>query len=263
MTSTLKSQTQISSLFYILYSAFFILHSAFPPSSLHAAEVQQHGLGFEHWVADTFFGGHRASGPTDKWDIPAAANVDHGHVPVNPKAVKFGQAVGMGDALRQYDIDEPFLLIVGFWEQQGEDKKFVQALTLHITPEHWRKLWGSVTRDDLVALDKLVKDTSLSIKEARREALRRKRQPPFSEAVIQVNPKIDKAQRRLQCSISQARLFDEFAPETSRARQKTATIFGKPIPIIPGSPPRKFPPIQPAEIHPNAVHSAKNIPDHE
>lgn len=241
MTPTLKSQTQVSSFPRILYFAFFILHSAFlTPSPLRAAEVQRHGLGFEHWVADTFFGGHRASGPTDKWDIPASANVDHGHVPVNPKAVKFGQAVGMGDALRQYDIDEPFLLIVGFWEQRGEDKKFVQALALHITPAHWRKLWGPVTRDDLAALDKLVKDTSLSIKEARREALRRKRQPPFSEAVIQVNPKIDKAQRRLQCSIPQAKLFDEFAPEANRARQETAVIFGKPIPIIPGSPPRKF-----------------------
>jgi len=39
-----------------------------------ATEVQQHGLSFEQWVADTFFGEHRASGPTDKWDIPASAN---------------------------------------------------------------------------------------------------------------------------------------------------------------------------------------------
>lgn len=210
------------------------------PFGAPAIEVQQHGLGFEHWVADTFFGGYRAPGPTDKWDIPASANTEYGHVPINPKAVKFGQAVGMGDALRQYDIDEPFLLIVGFWEQQGEDKKFVQAVVAHITPGHWRKLWGSVTRDDLVALDKLVKDTSLSIEEVRREALRRKRQPPFSEAVIQVNPKIDKAQRRLQCSISYAKLLDEFAPGTARIREEAVTIFGKPIPIISDSPPRKF-----------------------
>lgn len=209
-------------------------------ASAGASEVQKHGLSFEHWMADTFFGGHRAAGPTDKWDIPAAANKDHGNVPVNPKATKFGQAVGLGDALRQYDIDEPFLLIVGFWEQQGGDKKFVQAVAAHVTPEQWRKLWSPVTRADLEELDRLVKDTSLPIAGARLEVLRRKKQPPFSEAVIQVNPKIDKSQRRLQCSISYERLFDAFAPGAARTRLEEPEVFGHPIPAILASPSREF-----------------------
>lgn len=209
-------------------------------SLVQATEVQQHGLSFEHWVADTFFAGHRAAGPTDKWDIPASANANHGRIPVNPKATKFGEPVGMGDALRQYDIDEPFLLIVGFWEQAGEEKKFVQALAVQIAPEQWRKLWAPVTRADLEAMDKLVKDTSLSIAETRKEVLRRKKQPPFSESVIQINPKIDKSQRRLQCSISYGRLFDVFAPGTDRGRLEAPEIFGRPIPVIRSSPPRNF-----------------------
>jgi len=57
-------------------------------SSVPATEVQQHGLSFEHWVADSFFGGHRAAGPTDKWDVPASVNTRHGRIPVNPKATK-------------------------------------------------------------------------------------------------------------------------------------------------------------------------------
>ncbi len=212
----------------------------FLAGAIRASEVQHHGLSFEHWVADTFFGGHRAAGPTDKWDIPASANKDHGNVPVNPKATKFGQAVGLGDAMRQYDIDEPFLLIVGFWEQQGADKKFVQAIAVHVTPEQWRKLWSPVTRADLEAIDKVVKDTSLSIAEARLEVLRRKKQPPFSEAVIQVNPKIDKSQRRLQCSISYERLFDAFAPGVDRGLLEAPEVFGHPIPVILASPSREF-----------------------
>ncbi len=208
---------------------------------LHASEVQQHGLSFEHWLADTFFEGHRAAGPTDKWDIPASANTSHGNVPVNPKATKYGQAVGLGDALRQFDIDEPFLLIVGFWEQAGGGKRFVRSLAVHVTPEQWRKLWAPVTRTDLEAIDKLVKDTSLSIPEARAEVLRRKKEPPFSQAVIQVNPKIDKSQRRLQCSISFAQLFDHLAPGADRAPVASPEVFGKTIPDIPASPPRSLP----------------------
>ncbi len=206
----------------------------------HATEVQKHGLSFEHWVADTFFGGHRPAGPTDKWDIPASANKKHGRIPVNPKATQYGEPALLGDALRQYDINEPFLLIVGFWEQDGRGKKFVQSLVARIEPDQWRKLWGSVTRRDLESMDKLVKDTSRPIAEVRKEVLRRKKQPPFSEAVIQLNPKIDRSQRRLQCSISYVRLFKNLAPNRNRKRQPFAEIFGRRIPPIAASPPREF-----------------------
>ncbi len=206
-----------------------------------ASEVQQHGLSFEQWVADTFFGGHRPTGPTDKWDIPASANEHHGRIPVNPKATQYGEPVLLGDALRQYGIDEPFLLIVGFWDQDGRNKKFVQSLVARIAPRQWRRLWAPVTRRDLEAMDRLVKDTSLSIDEVRREVLRRKRQPPFSEAVIQLNPKIDRSQRRLQCSISYVRLFEKLAPGRSRKAQPFAEILGRRIPPVRASWPRNRP----------------------
>jgi hypothetical protein len=209
-------------------------------SLVHATEVQRHGLGFEHWVADTFFGGHCPSGPTDKWDIPASANGNHGRIPVNPKATQYGEPVLLGDALRQYDINEPFLLIVGFWEQDGRGKKFVQSLVARIEPDQWRKLWTPVTRADLEAMDKLVKDTSRPISEVRKEVLRRKKLPPFSQAVIQLNPKIDQSQRRLQCSISYVRLFKNLAPGRDRKAQAFAKIFGRRIPRITSSPPRSF-----------------------
>jgi hypothetical protein len=205
-----------------------------------AFEVQRHGLSFEHWVADTFFGAHRPSGPTDKWDIPASANKSHGRVPVNPKATQYGEPVLLGDALRQYDINEPFLLLVGFWEQDGRGKKFVQSLVARIEPDQWRKLWAPVTCKDLEAMDKLVKDTSRPMAEVRKEVLRRKKLPPFSEAVIQLNPKIDQSQRRLQCSISYVRLFKNLAPGRSRKARPFAEIFGRRIPPIVVSPPRKL-----------------------
>ena len=123
-------------------------------------------------------------------------------------------------------------------EQDGRDKKFVQSLVSRIEPEQWRKLWAPVARKDLKAMDKLVKDTSRPIDEVRREVLRRKKQPPFSEAVIRLNPKIDRSQRRLQCSISYVRLFENLAPGRSRKAQPFAEILGRRIPPVRASWPR-------------------------
>ena len=76
--------------------------------------MQNHGLLFEKWLRDTFSGGYEFSRYTQKWDIPASANKEHGRIPVNPNVSRHGTPIGLGDALRQIDIDEPFLLITGF-----------------------------------------------------------------------------------------------------------------------------------------------------
>lgn len=210
-------------------------------ASLRGAEVQMHGLGFEHWVADTFFDGYRPANPTQRWDIPASANKRFGGVPVNPKAAQHGHAVGLGDALRQFDINEPFLLIVGFWKQEGNDKRFVQSLAETVTPAQWRMLWGNITREDLEELDRLVKDRSRGIDEVRKAALEAKSKPPFADAVIRLNPKIDRSQRRLQCSIPYDQLFAILAPGRDAGPVDGPRIFGVPLPPMPDSPPRSFP----------------------
>lgn len=205
-----------------------------------AQEVPSHGLGFERWVRDTFFDGYKPASHTQRWDIPASANRNHGAVPVNPKGVKHGTAVDLGDALRQYEIDEPFLLVIGFWQQEGDVKRIVNIIAPRISPERWRKLWGPVTYADLRRLDALIKDTGPSVEETRRLALKLKNSPPFSEAVIQVNPKIDNhGQRRLQCSIRFADVFKHLAPEADPQPQARPALFGVEYPGPIASPPRK------------------------
>lgn len=194
---------------------------------LSAQEVQRHGLVFEAWVRGTFFGGYKPESYTQRWDIPAAENKAHGGIPVNPKAVKYGTAVDLGDALRQYEIDEPFLLIVGFWQQDGDVKRVVNILAPKVSPELWRRLWGPVTYSDLLRLDALIKDTGPSVEETRRLALRMKNSPPFTAAVIQVNPKIDtRGQRRLQCSIRFKDFFQYLAPAANPQPQEHPALFG-------------------------------------
>jgi hypothetical protein len=205
-----------------------------------AQEVQQHGLVFEQWVRDTFFDGYRPAGYTQKWDIPAAANRAHGGVPANPKAIKYGTAVDLGDALRQFAIDEPFLLILGFWQQRGDEKHFVNLIAPLVTPEQWRALWHPITLEDLRRLDALIKDTSRPLAETRRLAREMKASPPFSEAVMQVNPKVGTGQRRLQCSLRFKDVFAHLAPDTDPRAQESPALWGVPYPGAVASKPRTF-----------------------
>lgn len=202
-------------------------------------EVQSHGLLFEKWLRDTFFGGYEPASHTQKWDIPATANQNHGHIPVNPKAAKHGTPISLGDALRQFEIDEPFLLIAGFWRQETKTRKtWTNVQAVRVEPATWRRLWHPVTHEDLEKLDAIIKDPALSLEEARKAAQAMKARVPFTKAVIQVNPKIDGSQRRLQCSIRFEDFFSQLAPGVSSEPQDQPEVFGIPLPKTFQSPPR-------------------------
>jgi hypothetical protein len=207
-----------------------------------ATEVQSHGLWFERWVCDVFFEGYRPPRYTQKWDIPAEINTRHGRLPVNPKATKLGSPIGLGDALRQFDIahgSDSFILIVGFWEQQDPTTKTwanVQVVT--ITPAQWQKLWHPITRAELEKLDKVIKDPALTLEEARHRAQQLKSQPPFKQALITLNPKIDRSQRRLQCSLGFHPFFDHLLPGVPRLHQDNPMLWGLRVPNVPNAVPR-------------------------
>lgn len=210
---------------------FLLLISLLCPALLAAEEVQSHGLLFERWLCDTFFERYQPKGYTQKWDIPAEVNTLHGGIPVNPKAIKYGTAIGLGDALRQYNIAEPFWLIVAFWEQADpSNKRWVNAQAARVEPAQWRALWGNITRPDLEKLDALIKDKSLTLEEARALAQKLKAQEPFRSAVIQLNPKIDRSQRRLQCSLRFADFFSHLATSAPQGRLEQVKIFGVSLP---------------------------------
>lgn len=208
-----------------------------------AAEVQQHGLLFERWITDTFFSGYRAPNPTQKWDIPADINRTRGGVPVNPKATKYGAPVDLGDALRQFEISEPFILLIGYWQQEGTDKRFVNFVAPRIEPAAWRNLFGSITLADLQRLDAVIKDRSLTPAQARAAAQKMKSSPPFTSSVIVLNPKIDShTQRRLQCSLRFEDVFRYLTPGADRSPQPQPTLWGVTFPQPLKSPPRQFAP---------------------
>ena len=227
----------------ILKSVAALILLSLPPSA-PALEVQNHGLWFEHWLCETFFDGYRPPRYTQKWDIPSEVNTRHGGLPVNPKASKLGSPIALGDALRQFDISrgqESFILVAGFWEQTtATTKAWANVQTVTVTPETWARLWHPVTRSDLERLDAVIKDSTLTLEETRQRAQAIKSQPPFTEAVITLNPKIDRSQRRLQCSLSFNSFFDHLLPGTSRTRQAKPSVWGVPVPSVPETRPRTF-----------------------
>lgn len=190
---------------------------------------QQHGLDFEAWLKETFFASCNKSGNTDKWDFTgvvykseyALYTSKFGGLPISVKTCKYGTPIGFGDALRQMENEEDFLLIVGFWKSAGKLKKFVSVEAVMVSSHLWKRLFvedlmdqtdeeGDVYESDeeeyslftskIRNLDSVIKNRNVGYKETRTEAKKLKAELPESSIVF--NPKIDsKSQRRLQCSL--------------------------------------------------------------
>jgi hypothetical protein len=180
------------------------------------AEVQRHGFDFENWVKEKFFEKFEAK-YTTKWDVPKEANnldivpKEFHNLSVSIKTCKFGSPIGFGDALRQFNNYEDFLLIVGFWKQSGIYKNFVAVEGVKITASNWKHLFLPLILDDLNLLDSTIKNTELDYSEARKRAKEIKKSEKFAQTKIVLNPKIDsKTQRRLQCSLPFNVFWEDF-----------------------------------------------------
>jgi hypothetical protein len=146
------------------------------------------------------------------------------------------------DGLRQYDVDEPFILLVGYWVQDGPNKRFVKIVAPRIEPAQWRALWGPVTRADLARLDALIKDRDIPHQEVRKRAKAKKAAAPFTESVFTLNPKIDsKGQRRLQCSLRFDVFFERLLPGVEPEAETAPKLWGVAFPGPITSGPRAFP----------------------
>ncbi|HXG83456.1 MAG TPA: hypothetical protein VNI84_05445 [Pyrinomonadaceae bacterium] len=121
-------------------------------------------------------------------------------MPVSIKTCKNNCPIGFGDALRQFKNDEDFLLIVGFWKQNGGNKNFVAVEAVKVTAQGRKNLFHPLTAMDLTLLDSTIKNRETNYAEVRKSAKEIKKAFPPTKMIL--NPKIDsKIQRRLQCSL--------------------------------------------------------------
>jgi hypothetical protein len=216
---------------------------------------QQHGLNFEDWIKTTFFQSFTQTGYTDKWDATnisfyskyAVHTSAFGGLPVSMKTCKYNSSINFGDAKRQFENNEDFLLIVAFWQNSGLHKNVVSIGAVKIDAEVWQNLFvteeeaetdsyetylGSKTIEKLRELDHGIKREQLpSYVDARNFAKRAKSNLPKGIS-MSINPKIDsKSQRRLQCSLPFSVFQDMF--KTQFAFQSgNATFWGETVPTL-------------------------------
>lgn len=171
-------------------------------------EVQAHGFSFEKWVRDHFFSGYTGS-YMQKWDVPPDHNSHvsvpaHFHnLPVSIKTAKLGSSIGLGDVLRQRQIDHDFLMIVGFWEQRTKtDKWIVDIGCAFFASADWQRLWGQLTLAEISSIDAVVKNMADHYSTVRQKAQAWKNSSAVRSSRLVINPKVDsKTQRRIQCSL--------------------------------------------------------------
>jgi hypothetical protein len=215
---------------------------------------QQHGLNFEDWIKSTFFQSYTQTGYTDKWDATGVSfkskynSYTSGFegLPVSMKTCKYNSSINFGDANRQLENNEDFLLIVAFWQNSGQHKKVVSIGAVKIDAEDWQNLFvteeeaetdsyetylESETIKKIRQLDHGIKrDQRLSHTDARSFAKKAKSDLPLLS--MSINPKIDsKTQRRLQCSLPFSVFQDIF--NTQFAFQSgNATFWGETVPLL-------------------------------
>ncbi len=195
-------------------------------------EVQFHGFTFERWVRATLFGDYQGS-YMQKWDVPPDENNHEAlpsrfrGLPVSIKSAKYGSPIGLGDILRQRQIDRPFIMIVGFWNQRSPQKKWFEDIGwAHFSADDWSALWGELAIEHIRPIDAIIKNLSEHYSSVRTKAQKWKRNTPeVKTSRIVVNPKIDsKTQRRIQCSLP----FSEFWRQAGRQPQRCdhPSLFG-------------------------------------
>lgn len=209
-------------------------------------EVQIHGFTFEKWVCDTFFDGYTGS-YMRKWDVPPEANkgpaipAQWRGLPVSIKTAKYGSPVGLGDVIRQRQIDVPFLMIAGFWHQRTPSEKWVEDIgAACFSMENWATFWGQLSLAHLQSIDLVVKNLALHHLDVRQQARQwKKTTAVVSTSAFVVNPKIDsKSQRRIQCSLPFAAFWKAVGREPKP--QDSPALFGVHFPNPMSSSARTF-----------------------
>jgi hypothetical protein len=185
-------------------------------------ERQKHGLKFEDWLKKSFFDIYY----TSEWDIPSQLNPIKNGGPISIKTAKWRGSVDFGDALRQFDINHNFTLIVGFWVPCRGKKKVVKITENTIKKRQWHSYWGELKRIDLKKLDDTIKNRKQNYKTAREKAQEIKSKIQPQSKIITLNPKIDsKTQRRLQCSISFKEFFKHIVGTKNPAEDKEFVVW--------------------------------------
>lgn len=170
-------------------------------------QSQKHGFDIENSVRKEIFDLPTELNNTDKHDIPKNKNIYNENENCSIKTTT-NKTICCGDILRfhGYDMTEKNTIIVIMLEQI-ENRKIVKRIyEIDYNLECHKVLFGNLTKEVIENYVKKVKliPTNIKGEEAKKifnYLVEKKKMKKEYNSVIQINPKVDSSQSRVQCSI--------------------------------------------------------------
>ena len=183
-------------------------------------EVQAHGNYYEDLKTRQITGLDKKSYDALKENgYTSGMDIMKGLLSVSDYSIKTtgSNSVNCGDLLRRR-LETDYNLVVGVYEQCGENKVFHTEYTFYIRPEHEQKLWGSMSYDQLKEYDDFIKSIPYGAELATKaERASRKKSISDKDALFTINPKANTQQRRVQCTLKIKQMIKAGIPHTARA----------------------------------------------
>ena len=183
-------------------------------------EVQAHGNYYEDLKTKQITGLDKKSYDALKENgYTSGMDIMKGLLSVSDYSIKTtgSNSVNCGDLLRRR-LETDYNLVVGVYEQCGENKVFHTEYTFYIRPEHEQKLWGSMSYDQLKEYDDFIKSIPYGAELATKaERASRKKSISDKDALFTINPKANTQQRRVQCTLKIKQMIKAGIPHTARA----------------------------------------------
>ena len=182
-------------------------------------EVQAHGNYYEDLKTRQITGLDKKSYDALKENgYTSGMDIMKGLLSVSDYSIKTtgSNSVNCGDLLRRR-LETDYNLVVGVYEQCGENKVFHTEYTFYIRPEHEQKLWGSMSYDQLKEYDDFIKSIPYGAELATKaERASRKKSISDKDALFTINPKANTQQRRVQCTLKIKQIIMAVIPHTAR-----------------------------------------------
>jgi hypothetical protein len=161
-------------------------------------ERQIHGLNYEETVISRNPSIKRSQNYTEKWD--AVETYNSITYPVSIKCIGIKNSIDFGDLFRQTQVDENFILYIGFWE--GKEKTIKKEYKLLIKSQNWKSYFGNLDKLDVMK-DEMAFITNEYSDDKKWRLFRDKYKVLYGDSVIKIRFKRDhKKQKRIQCSIN-------------------------------------------------------------
>tara|TARA_Y100000741_G_scaffold357625_1_gene335720 strand:- start:548 stop:1309 length:762 start_codon:yes stop_codon:yes gene_type:complete len=211
------------------------------------SQSQKHGFIFENSVRNKIFNLEEEKNNTDKYDIPKEKNILDENENVSIKTTG-SNCICTSDIQRfnNYDFESNNTLILLKYSQNGGNKTIQNIYEINYSKELHTHLFGDLSEQEILNYVSNVKKIPKTVKGDEAKQIfdylveQKKIYQKHPTLKLKINPKVDSAQSRVQCSINIKDIPEQFITYNSiRDTSEPNFIRGKQIILSIDSPPRE------------------------